>query len=246
VADFALMVEASEEEVLAAAHLPFPQLLGVIQFPTAFTKLEMRFSISTLSRFRGRWNALHFAGALKALEYGYATRARGIIYSIPKDKEMINVLIGYADSGFSVPRSQGCRVVMMNGAAISFSSKRHTTTDDSTTAAELTELYMCSCDVEGLRNLMDDVGLHQEFPTTIYQDNQPAIQIAMNRGALAKKTRSMSIRTLSVRNKIEDGKMYPEYIPTADMIADIGTKALDVPRFERLRDMLTGYAMLHR
>ena len=70
---------------------------------------------------------------------------------------------------------------MMNGAAISFSSKRHTTTDDSTTAAELTELFNCSCDVEGFRNLMDKVGLHQELPTVIFQDNLPAIQIAMNR-----------------------------------------------------------------
>ena len=30
----------------------------------------------------------------------------------------------------------------MNGAAISFTSKRHTTTDDSTTAAELTAILM--------------------------------------------------------------------------------------------------------
>ena len=152
------------------------------------------------------------------------------------------MLIGFADSGFNEPRSQGCRVVMMNGAAISFSSKRHSTTDDSTTAAELTELYLCSFDVEGLRNLMDEVGLHQELPTTIFQDNKPAIQIAMNRGALAKKTRSMSLRTLSVRNKIEDGKLIPVYVHTDEMIADIGTKPLDTLRFEKLRAMLTGYA----
>jgi hypothetical protein len=243
VVDYALMVEATDEEVKEAAHLPYPQLLGVIQFPTAFTKLEMRFAISTLSRFRGRWGVKHFAAALKALEYGYGTRLRGIIYTKLQDEKARNVLVGYADSGFSVPRSQGCRVVMMNGAAISFASKRHTTTDDSTTAAELSELYMCSCDVEGLRNLMDEIGLHQHLPTTIYQDNKPAIQIAMNRGALAKKTRSMSLRTLSVRNKIEDGKVFPEYIHTDEMIADIGTKPLDVSRFEALRDQLTGYAI---
>jgi hypothetical protein len=241
IADYTFMVDATEEEVKAAAHLPFPQLLGVIQFPAAFTKLEMRFAVSTLSRFRGKWGMCHFAAALKALEYGFTTRARGIVYTRPVDKSKVNVLVGYADSGFGLPRSQGCRAVFMNGAAISFASKRHTTTDDSTAAAELTELYMCSCDVEGLRNLMDEVGLHQELPTTIFQDNQPAIQIAMNRGALAKKTRAMSLRTLSVRNKIEDGKIFPDYLHTSEMIADIGTKALDVTRFQQLRDLLTGY-----
>ena len=68
-----------------------------------------------------------------------------------------------------------------------------------------------------------------------------AIQIAMNRGALAKKTRAMSMRTLSVRNKIEDGKVIPVWLKTIDMVADIGTKALDSATFVRLRDILTGY-----
>ena len=88
---------------------------------------------------------------------------------------------------------------------------------------------------------MDEVGLHQDLPTIIYQDNKPAIQIAMNRGALAKKTRAVLLRTLSVRNKTEDGKVVPEYKETSKMNADIGTKALDVRQFEILRDQLTGY-----
>ena len=132
----------------------------------------------------------------------------------------------------------------MNGAAISFTSKRHTTTDDSTAAAELTEMYHCACDVEGLRHLMSEVGLHQQLPTVIYQDNMAAIQIAMNRGALAKKTRAMSTRTLSVRNKVEDGKAIPIYLNTLDMVADIGTKALDAATFERHRDVMTGYMVV--
>jgi hypothetical protein len=131
----------------------------------------------------------------------------------------------------------------MNGAVISFSSKRHTTTDDSTAAAELTEQHLCACDVEGLRNLMKEVGLEQLEPTVIYQDNQAAIQIANNRGALAKKTRAMDMRTLTVRNKIEDMKVIPVYLETLKMLADIGTKALDPARFEILRDLMTGYGV---
>ena len=243
IADAALLVEPTEEEIAAAAHLPLPQLLGVIQYPTAFTKLEMRFAISALSRNRAKWGIIHFALCLKALEYGWSTRKRGLMYTRGTNSEESNILTAYADSGFSSPRSQGCRLVMMNGAAISFTSKRHTTTDDSTAAAELTEQYLCSCDVEGLRQLMSEVGLHQQQPTIIWQDNQAAIQIAMNRGALAKKTRAMNMRTLSVRNKIEDGKVIPMYLRTIDMVADIGTKALDGATFAKLRDIMTGYAV---
>jgi hypothetical protein len=142
-------------------------------------------------------------------------------------KDKANVLEGFADSSLSLPRSQGCRCVIMNNATISFTSKRHTTTDDSTAAAELTEQYLCACDVEGYRNLMQEVGMKQLGPTVIWQDNQAAIQIAMNRGALAKKTRAMKLRVMTIRNKVEDMKVVPIYLKTTEMIADIGTKALD-------------------
>jgi hypothetical protein len=131
---------------------------------------------------------------------------------------------------------------MMNGAAISFTSKRHTTTDESTTAAELTEAYLCACDVEGFRTLNEEIGLKQMEPTVIWQDNQSAIRIAMNRGSLAKKTRAMEVRVLSIRNKVEDMRVVPQYLETSKMIADIGTKSLDPRHFCELRDQLCGYA----
>jgi hypothetical protein len=243
-ADERLLTEPTEQEMKEAEHLPFPNLLGVIQYPSAFTKPEMRYAMSVLSRHRTKWGKRHFLILLKSLEYGFHTRRKGIIYLGFLSKEELNVLVAYADSSLSIPRSQGCRMVMMNGAVVSFTSKRHSTTDDSTAAAELTEQHLCACDVEGLRSLMKEIGLEQLLPTTIYQDNQAAIQIANNRGALAKKTRAMDMRTLAVRNKVEDMKVIPIYCETAKMLADIGTKALDPNRFEMLRDLLTGYGVL--
>ena len=167
--------------------------------------------MSVLSRHRTKWGKRHFVILLKTLEYGFSTKDRGIIYLGCLSNEDLNKLVAYADSSLSLPRSQGCRLMLMNGGVISFPSKRHPTTDDSTAAAELTEQHLCACDVEGLINLMKEIGLMQPEPTVIYQDNQAAIQIANNRGALAKKTRAMEMRTLTVRNKIEDMKVVPVY-----------------------------------
>jgi hypothetical protein len=242
--DERLLTEPTEEEMKEAEHLPFPNLLGVVQYPSAFTKPEMRYAMSVLSRHRTKWGKRHFMILLKSLEYGFYTRRRGIIYLGFLAKEELNVLIAYADSSLSIPRSQGCRMILMNGAVISFTSKRHSTTDDSTAAAELTEQHLCACDVEGLRNLMKEIGLEQLLPTKIFQDNQAAIQISNNRGALAKKTRAMDMRTLAVRNKVEDMKVVPVYLETSKMLADIGTKALEPNRFEILRDLMTGYGVL--
>jgi hypothetical protein len=229
-------------EMKAAEHLPFASLLGVCQYPSSFTKLEMRYAMSVLSRHRTKWGLNHFKVLIKALEYGFTTRHLGLRYDGNLSEKEINVLVGFADSAFTVPRSQGCRNVVMNRAAISLTSKKHTTTDDSTTAAELTECHLCACDVMGFRELMKEIGLEQKGPTVIFQDNQAAIQIAMNRGSLSKKTRAMDVRVFSVRNKIEDMQVVPIYLETKLMLADIGTKALEPAQFISLRDQLCGYA----
>jgi hypothetical protein len=149
---------------------------------------------------------------------------------------------GFADATLSVPRSQGARSIRLNCAAITITSKRHSTNVDSTTAAELTEAYLLACEIEGFRNLMSEVGLRQKGPTILYQDNKAAIQIAMNRGSLSRKTRGTDLRVLTLRNKVEDLKVVPIYLNTVDMLIDLGTKALDPKPFCHLCDMLCGYA----
>ncbi len=49
------------------------------------------------------------------------------------------------------------------------------------------------------------------------------------------------MRVMTIRNKIEDMKVVPMYLRTSEMIADIGTKALDPKVFTYLRDKLCGY-----
>ncbi len=102
-------------------------------------------------------------------------------------------------------------------------------------------MYLAACEVEAIRNLNGEIGLELDGPTIIYQDNQAAIQIAMNRGSLSRKTRATETRTLTVRNKVEDLKVVPIYIKTTEMLADIDTKALDPKLFISLRDRVCAY-----
>ena len=51
----------------------------------------------------------------------------------------------------------------------------------------------------------------------------------------------MSLRVLSVQNKIEDGCVYPVLMPTDLMLADIGTKPVDITVFQNMRDQINGY-----
>ena len=66
---------------------------------------------------------------------------------------------------------------------------------------------------------MAEIGLFQEAPTLIYQDNAPAITVANERGSLAKRSKAMDIRVFSIRNRIEDQEVRLKYISTLEMAA---------------------------
>ncbi len=68
-ADEKFLVDPSEEEMKKASHLPYTSLLGVCQYPSAYTRLEMRYAMSILSRFRTKWGKKHFEVLVKTLEY---------------------------------------------------------------------------------------------------------------------------------------------------------------------------------
>ena len=241
-----LDVEVSDEEHEAAKHLEFRELLGIVSYPASCVKLEMRYAISICGRHRGKWGVRQFKILKKVFEYGYTTRHLGIIYSKGLDKHGDNTAYCYADSGHSLPRSYGSTIAMMNGAVISLSAKRHTLTASSTCHDELIEFSIAVNRMVGFRNIMAEMGLMQEQATTIYQDNEAAIQIALNRGALSKQSRHIDRRILTSRNKIEDGEVVPKYCLTAKMLADIGTKALPDAQFAYLRDMINGYSLVQK
>ena len=243
--DERIMLETvSDDEFNEAKILPYRELCGVISYPAACSKLEMRFAVSVCGRFRDKWGAKQFKILTKAFEYGYATRETGLIYSKGLGPHGVNVLSCHADSAHSLPRSQGCHLVVMNGASICCESKRHTATAASTCHDELMRFAKSADKVVGFRNLNCEMGMADEMPTIIYQDNESAIQITLNRGSLSNRSKHMDRTILRSRNKVEDGEVKPTARVTTEMWADIGTKALPDTQFEYLRDKMNGYSLV--
>ncbi len=112
------MVEPTEGEIKAGEHLPYPNVLGVVQYPSNFTKMEMRYAMSVLSRHRTKWGLTHFKILLKSLEYGWSTRAMGVKYNANLDVKLRNVLIAYADSSCERNRVQIASAVMYYAASV--------------------------------------------------------------------------------------------------------------------------------
>ena len=65
-----------------------------------------------------------------------------------------------------------------------------------------------------------------------------------NRGSLGVTSRAMDLVILSSRNRIEDQQVSTKWKGTKDLLADLGTKALALNPFARLRDSMNGYLLV--
>jgi hypothetical protein len=89
-----------------------------------------------------------------------------------------------------------------------------------------------------LRQFLVELGFRQIGPTSLLIDNQSAIAIARNPEFHAR-TKHIEVRHHYVREKLEDGVIDLQYLPTADQTADILTKALPLVKHEKFIKHLT-------
>lgn len=96
---------------------------------------------------------------------------------------------------------------------------------------------MASChttkEIVWLRNLLNEIGTQQQYPTNLCCDNQSAIRLVFN-PEFHKRTKHIDVQHHFVREKQADGSIEMQYLPTERQLADLFTKPLQGPRFEKL------------
>ena len=81
------------------------------------------------------------------------------------------------------------------------------------------------------------MGIKVKLPVTVYEDNQTCIAIA-NDYMSQKRTRYIDIRYHFIRDYVQDGTIKLVYCETIKMLADILTKAIPRPQYQRLRNQV--------
>ena len=138
-------------------------------------------------------------------------------------------LVGFADAdGASQDHRRAISgyVFMVDGGAVSWSSKKQELVTLSTTEAEYVAATHAVKEALWLRRLISDLfpdGL--SAPTTLYGDNQSAIALAHG-GQYHSRTKHIDIRYHFIRYIIEAGSIKLIYCPTDEQTADTLTKAL--------------------
>jgi len=153
----------------------------------------------------------------------------GITYSQPdpKDSDSQNHIVGYSDASFANNYDRtsvsGYAFVAAKGA-ITWGSKKQNIVSLSTTEAEYVCLSDAAREANWLCNLYQEVGFPEKESTLIYGNNQSALAIAKN-PCYHKRTKHFD-NDHYIRDQVQKGVMTLQYLPTAQMTADIFTKAL--------------------
>jgi KUP system potassium uptake protein len=103
----------------------------------------------------------------------------------------------------------------------------------STAEAEYQALSLAVQESMFLRQMLSELGYPQHDATPIGEDNQACIFIATT-ASTSSKTKHLDIRLHFVRDAHQGGLVKTYYVPSNEMLADIFTKPIPNPQFEKI------------
>ena len=137
-------------------------------------------------------------------------------------------LVGYVDAdGASQEHRRAISgyVFMVDGGAVSWSSKKQELVTLSTTEAEYVAQTHAAKEAIWLHQLLTEIFKSIDTPTTLFSDSKSAIALAQD-GHYHARTKHIDIRYHFIRYVIDAGTIKLVYCSTNDMTADTLTKAL--------------------
>jgi hypothetical protein len=151
-------------------------------------------------------------------------------------------LRAYVDASFSVypdMKSVTGVVLMLGDAVVYVKSSKQKISTRSSTESELIAISDSLSHILWSREYM--LSSHINIgPVVLYQDNKSTICLANKGRSTSERTRHIKIRYFFIRHYIDANEIIIEYMPTANMIADIMTKPLHSNLFNKLANVLSG------
>jgi hypothetical protein len=212
-------------EIKEMAKVPYRKGNGKINWLARGTRPDLCFAVSQHSQFLDNPGSVHWESLKRVFRYLQATKhwkltlggkKTGLgIYSDADgmSQEMRRAISGYA--------------FIIDGGAISWSTKKQELVTLSTVEAEYVALTYAAKEALWLRQFLEELFHPIEEPFIIYGDNQGAIALANSElGQFHARTKHIDIRYHFIRQCIQEGTIQLVYCPTEEMVADIFTKAL--------------------
>lgn len=215
------------DEIARMRRIPYREAIGSLMYASVGTRPDISFAMSTLSQFLDNPGQAHWEAVKRVFRYLLGTKNWGLTFGGGKEG-----LEGYTDAdGASQEHRRAISgyAFIIDGGAVSWSSRKQELVTLSTTEAEYVASTHAAKEAIWLRNFIGEVFTPLTEPTTLHCDNQSAVAIATN-GNFHARTKHIDIRYHFIRFVVENGSLKLVYCPTDDMTADTLTKALPSPK----------------
>ena len=228
-----------DEGKAAMAKVPYRSMTGSTNY-LRLTRPDLAVASSINSQFNSAWGPENVHAAKQLLRHAHRTKHWGIGFA--KSGKKLNepwIIEVWVDASHaSCPNTRRSRsgfFVTLNGNLLSYKSKLQPGAPaQSSTEAEYRALSAALNEVIWITMVLKEIGIKVKKPISIKEDNEATIKLSENNMASA---RSKHIDTLHhvIRFHNAKGTIKLQYVRTSEMIADMLTKCLTRPGFERLR-----------
>lgn len=205
---------------------PYRELIGCLMYLSHLTRPDICFATTFLSRFNNDPGEKHWIAAKRILRYLKGTQEKRLTYMMDDGD-----LTGYCDSDYANDidnrRSTSGYAFIMQGAAISWTSKQQATVALSTTDAEFISMTLAIQECIWLHRFSNEIRPQHLDALTLHCDNQGALKLGKNGSASSSpRTKHIDVKEKFIREQLNEGTLKLKYIETNEMIADILTKPM--------------------
>eukprot|EP00253_Pinus_taeda_P031290 PITA_31290 len=153
----------------------------------------------------------------------------------------LSFVVGLVDRFMQNPREShwkaAKRILRYVQGPIAWACKKRAAISLSSAEAEYRGAVEASKEALWLRQILSELGFEQQHPTTLWCDNQRAIQLCKD-PVQHQRSKHIELHMHFIRKLIHDHLLEVQYCSTDDQVADIFTKALTEAKFTKLRYML--------
>ena len=217
------------------ASLPYRNIIGALLWIARASRPDILFAVIYLAKFASCYDGTHFKAAKRVVRYLVATVDDKLTYHQQPTSDLLNIMT-YTDSDWAGDhldrKSFSGSVVFLNDSAVSWHCKKQTTVALSSVEAEYMALSDATRETLYVHNLLAEF-FRLKLPIVVDMDNIGAGHIAEN-DVNNKLTKHIDIRHHFVRYYVKAKIIELFYVPTADNVADVFTKALGPDTFKRL------------
>jgi hypothetical protein len=153
-------------EYAAMRHIPYREAVGSLMYASLGTRPDISYAVTTISRFSGNPGMPHWDAVRRIYRYLLGTKDLRLTYG-----GVQSVLVGYADADGSM--AEGRRAIsgyafLIDGGAVSWSSKRQEIVSLSTTESEYVAATHATKEALWLRSFIGELFTPILEPTTLF------------------------------------------------------------------------------